>query len=307
MQNNLDRLSLTFGRKVIGIHNKTSGIIFDVLECLIQRNFGFAANDIRSGYRVLKSTLYEPEVTKVVFVLHSQGGIEGGMIIDWLLQEVPTDLMRKLEVYTFGCAANHFNNPHTLRASLTTAKEAKNRRERIRGNGKAIRYIEHYANSEDFVALFGVLNYTTRAVSTSAATAPRFMGRVFERQGKGHQFIQHYLDNMFPYDFETKRALDDCEFMDLDIRIGDQNQTSIASNGDASRENVIQSVARLDGGSDDEQQSTLVCEQDPSTPQIERDWFGINRGTSYDTKVKHMSRLWLYRNGASPPPDSVNS
>ena len=34
------------------------------------------------------------------------------MIIDWLLQELPQDLLSKLEVYTFGNAANHFNNPH---------------------------------------------------------------------------------------------------------------------------------------------------------------------------------------------------
>lgn len=34
------------------------------------------------------------------------------MILDWLLQETPQDLLSKLEVYTFGNAANHFNNPH---------------------------------------------------------------------------------------------------------------------------------------------------------------------------------------------------
>lgn len=34
------------------------------------------------------------------------------MIIDWLLQELPQNLLSKLEVYTFGNAANHFNNPH---------------------------------------------------------------------------------------------------------------------------------------------------------------------------------------------------
>jgi hypothetical protein len=34
------------------------------------------------------------------------------MVIDWLLQELPQDLLCKLEVYTFGNAANHFNNPH---------------------------------------------------------------------------------------------------------------------------------------------------------------------------------------------------
>ncbi|TVY26227.1 hypothetical protein LHYA1_G004921 [Lachnellula hyalina] len=112
MQSNINRLALTFGRPVLGVHNKTSGVIFDVLQCLIQRNFNYATMDIRDGYKIVKSTLYNPNLTKVIFILHSQGAIEGGMILDWLLQELPQDLLSKLEIYTFGNAANHFNNPH---------------------------------------------------------------------------------------------------------------------------------------------------------------------------------------------------
>lgn len=89
-----------------------SGIIFDVLECLIQRNMSYATSDVRMCYRIIKEKLYNPQYSKVVFILHSQGGIEGGLVLDWLLQELPQDLLAKLEVYTFGNAANHFNNPH---------------------------------------------------------------------------------------------------------------------------------------------------------------------------------------------------
>ena len=96
----------------MGIHNQTSGIIFDIVECLIQRNFSYATSDIRITYRILKEVIYDPSKSKVVLILHSQGGIEGGMVLDWLLQEIPQDLLAKLEIYTFGCAANHFNNPH---------------------------------------------------------------------------------------------------------------------------------------------------------------------------------------------------
>ncbi|KAH8888640.1 hypothetical protein GQ53DRAFT_243767 [Thozetella sp. PMI_491] len=112
MKSNLNRLAATFKRPVLGIHNKTEGILFDVLECLIQRNFGYATTDVRVCYKRIKETLYNPQFSKVVFILHSQGGIEGSLIIDWLLQELPQDLLAKLEVYTFGNAANHFNNPH---------------------------------------------------------------------------------------------------------------------------------------------------------------------------------------------------
>ncbi|KAK3319842.1 hypothetical protein B0T19DRAFT_361541 [Cercophora scortea] len=112
MQSNLNRLALTFKRPILGIHNKTNGIIFDVIECLIQRNLGVATTDVRVCYRIIKEKLYNPQYTKVIFILHSQGAIEGSLILDWLLQELPQDLLSKLEVYTFGNAANHFNNPH---------------------------------------------------------------------------------------------------------------------------------------------------------------------------------------------------
>ncbi|KAI0118058.1 hypothetical protein F4776DRAFT_656086 [Hypoxylon sp. NC0597] len=112
LKSNINRLALTFKRPVIGVHNRTTGIIFDVVECLIQRNFGYATSDIRAAYKIVKEKLYNPQYTKVIFILHSQGGIEGGLVLDWLLQELPQDLLSKLEVYTFGNASNHFNNPH---------------------------------------------------------------------------------------------------------------------------------------------------------------------------------------------------
>ncbi|KAL1876377.1 hypothetical protein VTK73DRAFT_9446 [Phialemonium thermophilum] len=121
MKNNLNRLAVTFRRPVLGIHNRTNGIIFDVVECLVQRSFGFATSDVRICYSIIKEKLYDPRYSKIIFILHSQGGIEGSMVLDWLLQELPQDLLSKIEVYTFGNAANHFNNPHRLVGSQEEA------------------------------------------------------------------------------------------------------------------------------------------------------------------------------------------
>lgn len=112
MKCNLNRIALTFGRPVLGIHNLTNGFWFDIMECLIQRNFNYATRDVRTCFSILRKVLYDPKKTRVVFIAHSQGGIESSMVIDWLLLEMPQDLLSKLEVYTFGNAANHFNNPH---------------------------------------------------------------------------------------------------------------------------------------------------------------------------------------------------
>ncbi|KAF3066363.1 hypothetical protein GL218_09111 [Daldinia childiae] len=134
LKSNINRLALTFKRPVIGVHNRTTGIIFDVVECLVQRNFGYATSDIRAAYKIIREKLYNPQYTKVVFILHSQGGIEGGLVLDWLLQELPQNLLSKLEVYTFGNASNHFNNPHRHILSLDMEKKSSKEGSQIHTN-----------------------------------------------------------------------------------------------------------------------------------------------------------------------------
>lgn len=203
--------------------------------------------------------MYRPDITKVVFILHSQGGIEGGLVLDWLLQELPQDLLAKLEIYTFGNAANHFNNPHrtvdaqnreiavfgtyaepeTARVSTsgTTATTTTTHRtplliaesSAIRPaalTGHAIGHIEHYAHTSDFVALWGVLHFVSSVPKTRSM--PRFLGRVFARASPrgGHQFCQHYLDGMFPLArHPTTKAIVGCaetgnEFMESEVEVG---------------------------------------------------------------------------------------
>ncbi|CAI0645188.1 unnamed protein product [Colletotrichum noveboracense] len=341
MKNNLNRLALTFKRPILGIHNQTSGILFDVVECLIQRNLGYATYDVRMCYRIVKETLYNPKYSKVVFILHSQGGIEGGLVLDWLLQELPQDLLAKLEVYTFGNAANHFNNPHRHVASqnlaqrnpaamtLTTTTMAQiepngspispvatGLRQRASGtsngteNGhartptlskessslsssrsstaaldRAIGHVEHYAHSTDFVAIWGVLHFCTSL--TADHSMPRFIGRLFVRASErgGHQFCQHYLDGMFPLekDAETGQyigAADTNEFMESEIQVGRQGDA-----GQNAREAFEVSYLGRDFANEVEFHGERLK--------------GRNRKRT--VRVKDLSRLWLYRNGASPP------
>jgi hypothetical protein len=273
------------------------------------------------------------------------------MIIDWLLQELPQDLLAKLEVYTFGCAANHFNNPHlhlisqhaalskpnaiattkttthvhyhdslingedgTAHVSQPTTTKSNQRS----SNGKTIRYIEHYAQTSDFVAQWGVLHFTS--TPNPAPTAPRYMGRVFERTGKGHQFNQHYLDNMFPlvpsrdpaggvggsgFEGAAKR----CEFMDSVVEMGkgDKNQDE--------REGFEMSFFGAKGDSE-EDQATVIANLSPVSPASTFNALatpfshgrGFTNGDFQEKKytVKDLSRLWLYLNGGSPKLDEVD-
>jgi hypothetical protein len=129
------------------------GIIFDVIECIIQRDLSYATLDIRSAYSVLVDLLAKPTTEKVVLFLHSQGGIEGGMVLDWLYDTVPAQQLSKLEIYTFGNAANHWNAPVISSTGTNAANGADTKQQRI------VKHIEHYANEGDYVSKFGVLHF----------------------------------------------------------------------------------------------------------------------------------------------------
>jgi hypothetical protein len=333
MQNNLNRLALTFKRPIRGIHNRTNGIIFDCVECLIQRNLQYATSDIRKAYSIVKKTLYQDQYKKVVFILHSQGGIEGGLVLDWLLQELPQDLLSKLEVYTFGNAANHFNNPHRhvfsqslsrrdpLAAISTSATSitgstpvASPIMSPTQSNGHArssfadrqdsslstvsrassaafdrpIGYIEHYAHDTDFVAQWGILHFAKGP--QVPGVLPPFMGRLFVRQGYargGHQFCQHYLDGMFPL---AKHPTKKGEFL-----------------GAAEENPFMESVAAPGHGGDAARETMDVSLYGTSMDNrhvapVEIHGFSKGRKRNRNFRVKELSRLWLYRNGMSPPP-----
>lgn len=321
MLSNLNRLALTFGRPILGIHNKTNGILFDVLECLIQRNLGYATTDVRVCYALIKEKLYEPSLSKVIFILHSQGGIEGSLIIDWLLQELPQDLLAKLEVYTFGNAANHFNNPHRhvesqSRAlkdpllgemdaqgpagltngyrtpspggnsadppSLVSLKSETTASTPNKVSDRAIGHIEHYAHTTDFVALWGVIHFATSKLSSR--TMPRFIGRVFLREGigGGHQLCQHYLDNMFPLAKDAKGIFIGClddETEDTEKRVNEFMESEVV-------------VAGTEGA--------IGKEVEVTGSPLEESGRRRRRETQVKMKVKELSRLWKYRNGKSP-------
>ncbi|KAI4248989.1 MAG: hypothetical protein LQ352_005773 [Teloschistes flavicans] len=183
LQENVDRLSLLFGRSVLGIHNQSAGMIGDVLECLLQRCLSYKTMDVRVAYEIVKGCLMDPEAKKVVLIGHSQGGIIVSMVLDELFPELPNESMSKLEIYTFGSAASYFHDPPN--APPTDATDSPPR--------DCIKYIEHYANEYDMVPRWGVL-YATRALLTN-----RYAGAVFVHMGAtGHMFVQHYLDTIFP-------------------------------------------------------------------------------------------------------------
>ncbi|KAL8677803.1 MAG: hypothetical protein Q9186_005810 [Xanthomendoza sp. 1 TL-2023] len=187
LQANIDRLSLLFGRQVLGIHNQSFGLLSDLLECLLQRCLSYHTMDMRVACEIMKDFLEDEKVEKVVLVAHSQGGIIASMAVDALVTELSGNAMGKLEIYTFGSAASHFHNPPSASTTDTTSSSSTNLQ------GDIIPHIEHYANEYDMVPRWGVLYAISNLLSN------RYAGSVFVRAGAtGHMFVEHYLDPIFP-------------------------------------------------------------------------------------------------------------
>lgn len=313
-QSNLNTLSLIFRRPIIGVHNITYGIIFDVFECLIQRDSSYPTNDIRTGYAQVKKNLLDDRFDKIVVIAHSQGGIEVGAIFDWLLDDLPASKLAKLEIYTFGSAANHFNNPS--RDCKANSKRG------------VVRHIEHYTNCGEFVSRFGILGFirppmmarsTTKPIANANADAGsdgasadasqdnnRFKGRLFKRNARGHMLNQHYLAHLFT---REKYTLDDghtvCE------RVKDHNpfmnSEAVPWDGEVDRTNLgfgnildlgssgVKDKIREEGG-----WLSMMREDglDLSGAEVTE-----NGKVGKGRKPKDLSRLWLYRNGKTPPDD----
>jgi hypothetical protein len=79
IQSMADFLSEAFQRPIVGVHNRTGGFLFDLLECIIQRDFTYVTQDGTTElYRRLKGALMDPKKKKVVLLCHSQVRLAAG-------------------------------------------------------------------------------------------------------------------------------------------------------------------------------------------------------------------------------------
>lgn len=53
----------------MGVHNRTNGIIFDLIEVMVQRCLNVGTSDVRLVYKELKKKLYDDRYDTVIFIL----------------------------------------------------------------------------------------------------------------------------------------------------------------------------------------------------------------------------------------------
>ncbi|KAF1949865.1 hypothetical protein CC80DRAFT_355864, partial [Byssothecium circinans] len=175
LRQNIELLSEMFNRPILGINNRTYGLFGDLIECVLQRSFGFRTAETRIALPILQQYLQNPTIDRVIFIAHSQGGLIASHILDDLYTHLSKDHLRKLEVYTFGSAALHVNNPPNVPSP----------------NRRTVPHIEHYCNEFDMVTSWG-------ALSSSRAPETTFLGDLFVAEGAtGHLLNQFYLYQWF--------------------------------------------------------------------------------------------------------------
>lgn len=173
-QDDINELHGLVRRPITAIVNHSLGLWFDLVQSVMQRDLGLATKDLREGYKYIHEAVNNPAMERVVVIAHSQGAILTSAWIDQLVADLPAHLLAKVEVYTFGSAANHF--------SL---------------HAYALARVEHFANMFDYVARHGVLDhcrggaYAPGVDDTVKAVYGRYPGRVFARNRTGHMLLDH--------------------------------------------------------------------------------------------------------------------
>jgi hypothetical protein len=143
------------------------------------------------------------------------------------------------------------------------------------------------------------------------------MGRVFKSPKSGHLLNMHYLHEMFPLQKLTTtlpsgkkqttfRANDHSEFMEMDVaadpKSPDEREDWISSMFGSGTEKEMDEAWVVDVNTPISPLTLNSANPTDSPVSIDGVLDGRKK-VAIPWKVKHFSRLWMYRNGASPPED----
>ncbi|PSR84043.1 hypothetical protein BD289DRAFT_453506 [Coniella lustricola] len=211
----LPALARLFNRTIISVHAPTNGLPFDFLSALIQRSLStmLPMRSSRALYAQIRTALLDSSAKRTVILAHNTGAITISHILRQLCADVPAANLSKLEIYTFGAAANNFTMPlgssssggggggydHHHHHQVDPKRTGGTNRDRqathlpevntadhehLRGSGRP--HIEHFAFSTDPLARMGVLR------SVQEDLEGRFCGSVFKLNCPSGAEYQHH-------------------------------------------------------------------------------------------------------------------
>lgn len=173
------KIAEVFKREIHLLYNPSDSIPFDLIECIMDRTFKMGTKVTDSIYEAIITAL--ENYNKVVVLSHSQGGIIVAEIVNRLVNDEKNhELAEKLEVYTFASAANYMEKHD----ELTEEKK------------ELVPYMEHFANTKDFISRIGILHYKDE-----------IEGYLYTNNSSGHLLNIHYLVQFLNGDFGKTNKL----------------------------------------------------------------------------------------------------
>lgn len=133
---------------------------------------------------------------------HSQGGIIVSTWVDQLLTDFDEDVLSRVEVYTFASAASHFSRGGKYYVEDGEVKRVPEPKWNRGASGDdrsgtaapqngPFRFVEHFANTGDFVANLGVLSHKPVTAPGADEAYGVFAGQIFERPQDGHGILDY--------------------------------------------------------------------------------------------------------------------
>ncbi|EAQ84755.1 hypothetical protein CHGG_08769 [Chaetomium globosum CBS 148.51] len=134
-----------------------------------ERCFSMPSQVRRTLYSQMRSALLDDSMNRCVVLCHNDSAVIVSQAVTQLCADLPSEKLRKLEIYTFGAAASEFMMPLGDKSmepeSVHHAGDHTNERRGI--------HIEHFAMTKDPFAQMGVLQSVGRNMKS------RFCGGVF--------------------------------------------------------------------------------------------------------------------------------
>ncbi|KAK4034849.1 hypothetical protein C8A01DRAFT_18409 [Parachaetomium inaequale] len=169
----LPALSRLFSRPMVCICMPTYGIVFDMMAMMLQRCIQMPSQTRRNLYSQMRCALLDDSMHRCVILCHNDSAVIVSQAVAQLCVDLPSEKLRKLEVYTFGAAASEFMLP--LGDTDMESDPAHQTGDQV--NEHRGIHVEHFAMTSDPFAQMGVLQ------SVRQNMEGRFCGSVFILNG----------------------------------------------------------------------------------------------------------------------------
>ncbi|KAK4187427.1 hypothetical protein QBC35DRAFT_463850 [Podospora australis] len=150
----LPAMSRMFNRPMMCVCMPTWGLPFDMMCMMMQRCMMMPSQVRRNLYDQMRSALLDDSMHRCVVMAHNDAAVIVSQAVSQLCCDLPTEKLRKLEIYTFGAAASEFLMP--VGESMMDSEPSLHSTPDMMTERKGV-HVEHFAMATDPFAQMGVL------------------------------------------------------------------------------------------------------------------------------------------------------